>query len=328
MKVIIPLAGKGTRLRPHTHSKPKPLIKVAGKAVLGHILDSLKELKPEEIVFITGDMDNKIKDYVEKNYDFKTDYIKQDDLIGDGFAVNLAKENVTSGDVLIVFVDTIFKTDLSKIKDLKGDGICWVKETDTPERFGVVVLENDYITKIVEKPKEPVSNLAVIGLYYFKDSKVLFESLNEIIEQKRTSAGGEYRIADALALMIEKGNKFEALSADVWADCGKPETLLSTNRYLLEHGHSNDPHNGQSVFVKPVFIDKTAKIENSIIGPFVSIGAGCKITNSIILESIIDDNSIVENAALQNSLVGEGAVIKDTFRKLNVGDNSELNFGK
>jgi len=168
MKVIIPLAGKGTRLRPHTFSKPKPLLRVAGKAVLGHIIDKLKPLDVEEIIFITGDMQEKIKEYVNSNYKYKARYIKQDELLGDGYAINLAKEYVKE-DVLIVFVDTIFETDLSKIKNVKSDGVVWVQEVDDPRRFGVVVLKNDHIEKIIEKSDEPISNLAIIGLYYIKN---------------------------------------------------------------------------------------------------------------------------------------------------------------
>jgi len=328
MKIIIPLAGKGTRLRPHTFSKPKPLIKVAGKAVLGHILDSFKGMDIEELVFITGDMDDQIKNYISSNYKYKASYIRQEELLGDGFAVNLAKDNIAKGDVLIVFVDTIFKADLSKIKSLKGDGICWVKKTDTPERFGVVVVKDGFMTKIVEKPKEFVSDLAVIGLYYFKDSKKLFDNLDEVIKKNLTSAGGEYRIADALALMISKGLRFEAFDTDVWADCGNPETLLSTNRYLLENGCSNKPKGKNLVVIPPVCVDIGAEIENSIIGPFVSIGANAKIKNSIIKDSIIDDNSEIVNAALNRSLIGDSAVVKDTFRKFNVGDNSIIDFVK
>lgn len=326
MKVIIPLAGKGTRLRPHTHSKPKPLIKVAGKAVLGHILDRLKEIEVSEVIFITGDMGEQIKNYVDTRYSFKTRYIHQHELLGDGYAISLAADYIDE-DVLIIFVDTIFKTDLSIIKKAKGEGIVWVKQTDNPERFGIVTLEKGFIKQIEEKPKNPISNLAVIGLYYFKDPKMLFKYINEIIN-KKTTTNAEYRLADAMGLMIKDGIKLEAPEVDVWADCGKPETLLETNRYLLSNGHSKEIKTTNSVIIPPVYIEETAIIENSIIGPYVSIAGNCTIKNSMIKDSIIDQNSYVENCALRGSLIGDSAIIKDTFRKLNVGDNSEIDLGK
>ena len=328
MKVIIPLAGKGTRLRPHTFSKPKPLVKVAGKAVLGHILDTLKGLPVEEIVFITGAMQEQIEQYVSSNYKYKASYIKQEELLGDGYAIRMAKD-IVDGDVLIVFVDTIFKADLGVIHNLKDDGIVWVKQTKTPERFGVVIVDdNENITKIVEKPTTFVSDLAVIGLYYFKDSKKMFSYLDKIIEQKKTSSGGEYRLADAIELMIEDGVKLKAYEVDVWADCGKPETLLSTNRYLLKHGHARIIDTENTVIIPPIHIGKGAKVENSIIGPYVSIAEDCVIKNSIIRNSIIDTGSTIENAALDSSLVGDNALVKDTFRKVNIGANSEIDLSE
>jgi len=324
MKVIIPLAGKGTRLRPHTFSKPKPLLKVAGKAVLGHIIDKLKPLDVEEIIFITGDMQEKIEEYVNSNYKYKARYIKQDKLLGDGYAISLAKEYVKD-DVLIIFVDTIFETDLSKIKNVKSDGVVWVKEVDDPRRFGVVVLKNDHIEKIVEKPDEPISNLALIGLYYVKNSSLMFHCLDELIKCNLKSKG-EFRLADALGLMIKNGAKLNALEVDKWLDCGKPETLLSTNRYLLKNGFNREIKTKNSVIISPVYIEDKVKIENSIIGPYASIASGCVIKNSILKDSIVGDNAIIENAALDKSLIGDTALIKDTFRRVNVGDNSEIDF--
>ncbi len=223
--------------------------------------------------------------------------------MGDGYAINLAKEYVKD-DVLIIFVDTIFETDLSKIKNVKSDGAVWVKEVDDPRRFGVVVLKNDHIEKIVEKPDEPVSNLAIIGL----------------------KSKGEFRLADALGLMIKNGAKLNALEVDKWLDCGKPETLLSTNRYLLSHGFNKEIKTTNSVVIGPVYIEEKVKIDNSIIGPYASIASGCVIKNSIVKDSIVGKNAVIENSALNKSLVGDNALIKDTFRKVNVGDNSEIDF--
>ncbi len=326
MKVIIPLAGKGTRLRPHTHSKPKPLLRVAGKPVLGHILEKLKSLPIDEIIFITGEMEGQVKDYVASNFSYQTRFIPQDQLKGDGHAVSLAEPYVT-GEVMIIFVDTIFDTDLSVVKTTSADGIIWAKETATPERFGVVVVENERITKFVEKPKEFVSNLAAIGLYYFKDAKILFEHLHGILQEGRVSEGGEHRVADAISRMLEHGSNLVAKEVDVWADCGKPNTLLKTNRYLLENGHHREIPVTNSVIIPPVHIKDGAKIVNSIIGPNVSIGENCHIKNSIISDAIVDDNANLTYAALTKSLIGDSAIVRDIFRKLNVGDNSEIDFG-
>jgi glucose-1-phosphate thymidylyltransferase len=324
MKVIIPLAGKGTRLRPHTFSKPKPLLRVAGKAVLGHILDKLKPLDVEEIIFITGDMQEQIKQYINDNYDYPAKYIKQEELLGDGYAINLAADYVKD-DVLIIFVDTLFQTDLSKIKDIKSDGALWVQEVDDPRRFGVVVLENSHIKEIVEKPDEPISNLAIIGLYYIKNSELMFHCLNEIIKTNIRSKG-EFRLADALGLMIKNDARLEAIEVDKWLDCGKPETLLSTNKYLLSDGFSKEAKTKDSVIINPVYIEDNVTIENSIVGPYASVASGCVIRNSIVKDSIVGERAVIENAALNKSLIGDNAIIKDTFRKLNVGDNSEIDF--
>jgi len=326
MKVVIPLAGKGTRLRPHTHSKPKPLMRLAGKTVLGPILDKLKTLPVEEVIFITGDMEDQIKEYVVRNFDFKTRYIKQDELKGDGHAVSLAEKYV-DGDMLVIFVDTIFEADLNKIKDIDADGVIWVKATENPERFGVVLVENNKITRFVEKPKEYVSNLAAVGMYYFKDASLLFDHLKGTLNEGRTSHGGEHRIADALSRMLEHGVNLTPLEVDVWADCGKPETLLSTNRYLLENGHHRQIPVDNTVIIPPVHIEDGAHIKNSIIGPYVSIGKNCHIENSIIKDSIVDENATIKSAALVKSLVGDSASIHDIFRRLNIGDSSEIDFG-
>ena len=323
MKVVIPLAGKGTRLRPHTHTRPKPLIPVAGKAILGHILDRIKPLEVSEVIFIVGDMWEQIKQYVDTNYKFKTRYIEQKELLGDGYAINLAREYIDE-DVLVIFVDTIFETDLGIIKHAKDDGIIWVSKVDDPNRFGVVVLDKKkHITKIVEKPETFVSDLAVIGLYYFKDYKLMLDSLEYVIEHKITSKG-EYRLADTMQVMIEKGSKLKAENVKKWLDCGKPETMLSTNRYLLENGYSKTVKTINSVVIPPVNIADNVKIINSIIGPYVSIAEYSEIQNAIITNCIIGERALVEDVALSESIIGKDAVVKDFFKKLNVGDNSEV----
>ena len=324
IKAIIPLAGKGTRLRPHTYSKPKPMLHVAGKPVLGHILDSLSTLDIDEIVFITGDMEDQIVEYVSSNYKFKTNYVKQKELLGDGHAINMAQD-IVDDDVIVVFVDTLFlrdiKNDIDNIGD--SDGIVWTSKTDDPKRFGIVEKEGNIIKDIEEKPEHPKSDLAVIGIYYFKSSKKMFGALDKIREMNITSKG-EYRLADAIALMIKDGLKFNPDTVDKWLDCGKPETLLSTNKYLLNNGRTREVETNHSVIKHPVYIEEDVEITDSIIGPYVSIAKGSKIKNSVISKSIIGNNVLIENAVIDKSLIGNEAEIVNTKRRLNVGDSSQI----
>lgn len=323
MKVIIPLAGKGTRLRPHTHSKPKPMVHVAGKPVLGHILDKLKNLDIEEINFITGDMEDQIKDYVESNYDYNVKYLRQTELLGDGHAINMA--NHIEGEVLIIFVDTLFERDiLSDIKNIRNyDGIVWTSKTDDPRRFGIVNLLDGKILDIEEKPENPKSDLALIGLYYFKDASMVFDYLNRVMKMNMSSKG-EYRLADAMALMIKDGKSLTSNTVEKWLDCGVPKTLLETNEYLLNNGFHKSNGVEKSTIIEPVYIEDGAKIKNSIIGPNVSIAKGVEITNCIIRNSIIGVSAYLENLNLEDSLIGSDTILIESPKKLNVGDNTEI----
>lgn len=324
MKAIIPLAGKGTRLRPHTYSKAKPLLHVAGKPVLAHIIDRLNKMDIEEFIFIIGDLGHQIKDFVEKNYSFKARFIEQQELLGDGHAIFLARHFVKE-DVIIDFVDTIFEADLSVVKNTDSDGVVFVHETEDPRRFGIVTEHNNIITDIEEKPQNPKSNLAVIGLYYFKNSEKMFQALKELMK-RNLSSHGEYRLADAIGLMIKQGQKISVGKVNAWLDCGKPETLLETNKILLakEHNHKHLEDSNNSVIILPVCISESAKIKNSIIGPDVSISENVVIENSIIRNSIIDENATVKSCMLSDSIIGANAQVYDKFRKLNVGDSSVI----
>jgi len=322
MKVIIPLAGFGTRLRPHTYTKPKPLVSVAGKPVLGHILDKLTGLDIEEIIFIVGYLGDQIRDYVTANYDFPSRYIEQKELKGQAHAIHLAREHV-SGPVLIIFVDTIFETDLGVLAQEPSDGVMYVKEVEDPRRFGVVITENGYVTKLVEKPSTPVSNLAVIGLYYVKDSQLMLECIAELI-RKDIKTKGEYFLADAFQLMINRGARLVARTVEVWEDCGKPETVLHTNRYLLEHGGAQEIETENSVLIAPVYVEKTAVIKDSVVGPHVSVAGGATIIRSIISDSIINEGAHIEDASLSQSLIGKDAHVRGSSQRLNVGDSSQV----
>jgi len=326
MKIIIPLAGFGTRLRPHTYTRPKPLINVAGKAVLGHILDKLVDLDIEEIIFIVGWLGDQIKEYVDANYDFPARYIEQTELKGQAHAIDLARDYV-EGPTLIIFVDTLFEADLVELQRTPADGVLYVKEVEDPRRFGVAVVEQGHITRLIEKPDSFEHRLAVIGLYYVKDAAFLMECIAELLE-KDIQTKGEYYLADALQLMIDRGAKMEAHTLDVWEDCGKPETVLHTNRYLLDNGHAHVTETENSIVIPPVYIADDAVVRNSIIGPYVTIAGGSKVSNSIITDSIIDDGAVIEDAMLTGSLIGRHARVRGTFNSLNVGDSSQVFYGK
>lgn len=324
MKLIIPLAGKGTRLRPHTWSKPKPLVHVAGKPVLGHLIDQYKKLDIEELVFVTGDMDDQIKSYIEKEYSgYKSSYVKQQELLGDGHALMMTK-NIVADDVIINFNDTLFETDLGLIKHSKAQGIIWVSETDDPKRFGIITEKDGRITDIEEKPEHPKSNLAIIGLYYFRDAKLMFKYLQKVIDMKLTSKG-ELRLADAMALMIKDGVHLETLRVKRWLDTGKPETLLETNKYLLEHGCANiNGHGADNRIIPPVFIEEGAKVHDSIIGPNVSIAKGAEIYRCSIENSVIGRDSHLRYKKITHSLIGEKTIVSEKPKVMNIGDNSEM----
>jgi len=325
MKVIIPLAGFGTRLRPHTYTKPKPLLNVAGKPVLGHILDKFVGLDVEEVIFITGWLGDQIEAYVEANYTFpSTHYIEQKELLGQAHAISLAASHL-EGPVLILFVDTLFEADLTPLFHEQADAIIYAKEVEDPRRFGVVVLEGDRIVRFIEKPDSFEHRLAVIGLYWVKDGRWLLRAIRELMERK-IQTKGEFYLADAFQLMIDQGAYFKAEVVDVWEDCGKPETVLHTNRYLLDNGQDNSAsvHAERSVIVPPVYVAPTAQVVQSVIGPYATIADGCVLRNSIVRDSIIDCGAHIEDAMLERSLIGEHAVVRGHYRVLNVGDSSHV----
>ncbi len=326
MKVIIPLAGFGTRLRPHTYSKPKPLVHVAGKPVLGHILDKLTGLDLEEVIFIVGYLGEQIKEYVDTHYRFVARYVEQKELLGQAHAIWLAREHA-QGEVFIIFVDTIFETDLLAARAMDADGVLYVKEVEDPRRFGVAVVENGRIVRLVEKPTTDEHRLAVIGVYYIRDSQWLIRAIDELMA-RGIQTGGEYYLADALQLMIDQGARLVPQEVEVWEDCGKPETVLHTNRYLL----SKLQDNGQkaklvnSMVIPPVYIAPTARVENSVIGPYATIADHAYVCNALIRDSIIDEGAQICNTMLEGSLIGKNALVRGRYHRLNVGDSSQVDF--
>jgi glucose-1-phosphate thymidylyltransferase len=323
MKSIILLAGLGTRLRPHTYSKPKPLVQVAGKPVLGHILDSLAPLKIDETIFVVGYLGDQIAKYVAQTYPhMRARFVEQTEMKGQAHAIQLTKEFIDQ-DVLVIFGDTIWETDFTRLDRVKGDGLIYTREVEDPRRFGVVLMQDGYVTKFVEKPATPISNLAVVGVYYFRDWKKLFQSIDEVIN-KDIKTKGEYFLADAMELMIQNGAHLEADTIPVWEDCGTVPAILQTNRYLLNKQANQTLQVQGNVILSPVYIHPSAHIENSIIGPNVSISENAHIENSILRDCIISEHAHIENRILEQSLIGKDARVVGVFQRMNVGDSSEI----
>jgi glucose-1-phosphate thymidylyltransferase len=303
---------------------------VAGKPILGHILDALKQVKIDEVIFIVGFMGEQIVEYVKKNYKFKSKFIQQKELKGLGYAISLACPEIKNNEpVLIVLGDTIFETDLSPV--LKGKfNALGTKKVEDPRRFGIVEMERGFAKKLVEKPDKPTSNQAVVGVYYITSTETFKESLEEMIK-KRIMTKNEYQLTDALQLMIDKGVKFKTFEITGWYDCGKPETLLETNRHLLSKikPTSLKMHSQRfksSVVIPPIFVSRSAKVKNSILGPYVSVADKAVIKNSIIKNSIISEQAEVDNCLLDSSLIGNNAEVNGVFHQLNVGDSSEIGY--
>jgi len=320
LKVIIPVAGIGTRLRPHTHTAPKGLLHVAGKPILGHILDRLKKLDVREIIFIIGFLGERIADYVKKNYDFKSRFVYQEELKGLAYALNLVSPRIKKDEpLLIILGDTIIEANLSQVlkKNQNSLGTHWV---DDPRRFGIVEKEKGWVKRLVEKPEHPTSHQAIVGVYYVADTPLFKECLKEIIG-KKIKTKGEYQLTDALQLMINQGAKFSTFEIGGWYDCGKPETLLETNQHLLGKMKVKRKIPG-SVLIPPVYVSPTSKIIDSVVGPFVSVADDAVIRNSIIRNSIVGEEAEISFCLLESSLVGFGAEVNGTFQKLNVGDSS------
>jgi glucose-1-phosphate thymidylyltransferase len=325
MKVIIPLAGKGTRLRPHTHVTPKPMLKVAGRPVMSYVMDDVMKLgNVEQTIYITGHLKEKVEQYVRANYKIPSVFIEQEVQDGTAGAVALARAHVDQP-VLIIFVDTIFDADLSITKDSTADGIIWVKEVEDYQRFGVVVTDADgFMTKIVEKPKEPISKRANIGLYYIRNWKLLYEGIDHVLAAAKNK--GEWYLTDAFQYMIDKGAKIQVVDVEGWYDAGQLETLLDTNRTMLEKGRARKPASlsATATIVEPVYIEDGCTIENSTVGPNVSLGAGSRVRDSSIKDAVIGEKSVIMDSTLHHAFIGDSVTVQGLKGSLTVGDNSEI----
>lgn len=328
MKIVIPMAGYGTRLRPHTWSKPKPLVSVAGKPVLGHVLDMFADIpEVDEIVFIVGYLGEQVEAFMAEHYpNLARQFVVQEEMLGQSHALWLAREYL-EGPICMVFVDTVIEVDLSGLSKEKADAVAWVKQVDDPRRFGVVQLDDKGgVHRLVEKPDDMSNNLAVVGFYYFKQAELLVQAIEDQMESGE-QLGGEFYLVDAINIMLEQGLNMRIEQVDVWKDCGKPEALLETNRYLLDSGRDNTVEASQrdgAIIIPPVFIHPTAAISESVIGPHASIGPQCVIQRSIVSDSIIEAGALVQDSVLVESIVGKEARVVSQPRRLNVGDHSAV----
>lgn len=324
MRAIIPVAGLGSRLKPHTNTRPKVLLNVGGRPMLGHIIDKLLEENITKATFVYGHLGGMVKAYISKNYPMITaDYVEQTSLDGLGHAIYTALPTLDDEEIFIILGDTIFDVDLKQVFKNKTSSL-GVKPVDDPRRFGVAIMKNGYIKDLIEKPLEPLSNLALVGLYYITNPKLLSEILNKMVKEDiRTQ--GEIQLTDALQMMIQQGEKMTTFQVEGWYDCGKPETLLATNRYLLSK--RNTKHKNHSVvIIPPVYIAENAVVENSVIGPHTTISDSCTVKESIIKNSIIGANAVIEKSMLEDSIIGNDSNIQGNYKRLNTGDSTEIEF--
>ncbi|MCG8466672.1 MAG: NTP transferase domain-containing protein [Gemmatimonadetes bacterium] len=325
MQAIIPLAGKGTRVRPHTHSRPKPLLRVANRPVLSYVVEQLRAEGVEEMIAITGHLAPQIEAYMaDEHPEMPVRYVEQVSQRGTADAIALAEPYV-NGPVLIVFVDTLFDADFGVIqRESDAAGIIWAKEVEDYQRFGVVLTdESGYMERIIEKPSEPVSKLANIGLYYIRDYELLFEGVRHVLSQDPNL--GEYFLTDAFQYMIDRGARLYTAEVGGWFDCGKPETVLDTNRVMLERGHGGDLSAPDSVTIEgDVALGEDVVIVDSRLGPNVSVAGGSTVRGSKLADTIVGASSTIEACDLSSSIIGDHVTLRGVKGSVNVGDHSEI----
>lgn len=330
-KIIIPMAGWGSRMRPLTWSRPKPLLALAGRTVLDyslHQFDTLPGIEQAEYVFIIspnqGDQIQKFMDAAHPAK--KVHFVVQEEMRGQAHALWCAREFM-QGPVLIAFSDTLIETNLAFLASEPLDAVAWVKPMEDPRRFGVIETDaRGLATRLVEKPQDFANNLVVVGFYYFKEAERLLEAIVEQI-QRGTSLKGEYFLADAINVFIEHGGKMRNELVSTWLDAGIPAALLETNRYLLDHGQpggtTSSVPEGVTI-IPPVYIAEGVKLASSVIGPHVSIGKGVVMKNVQISNSIVDDRTVIENVTIEDSLIGCDAKVTGKTTRMIIGDNTQV----
>jgi glucose-1-phosphate thymidylyltransferase len=327
MKAIIPLAGKGTRLRPHTHHTPKPLLKVAGKPVLAYILDDLVAIGVQEMVFIVGHLRETVEKWIAREYpDLRAHYVLQEVQDGTAGAVALAEPYVDE-EVLIVFADAVLEVDYGLVKTLGAEfgGVIWAKEVEDYQRYGVIITRDDgTMETIVEKPKEPVSKLANIGLYYIRDHKLLYEGIHHTLNAP-PGPSGEYYLTDAFQYMVDHGSRILTAPVEGWWDAGKPETLLETNAHLLRTRHGGIAPSAvveDAEIIEPVRFEDGVVVRGGRIGPNVTLEKGVRVENCTIEDAVIGPKTVLKDAQLSHSIIGGHAVVTGISGTLLVTDHS------
>ena len=330
MRIIVPMAGMGKRMRPHTLTIPKPLIPIAGKPIVQRLVEDIAKVcgEPvEEIAYIIGNFGKEVEKNlikVAESLGAKGSIYYQDEPLGTAHAILCARESL-QGKTVVAFADTLFKADFTI--DTSKEGIIWVKQIEDPRAFGVVKVNNDgYITDFVEKPQTFVSDLAIIGIYYIKDGAYLRQELQYLLDNDIKDKG-EYQLTNALENMKTKGTKFSTGSVTEWLDCGNKDATVYTNQRVLEHNKgknmiADSVKKENSVIIEPCFIGENVQISSSIIGPYVSIGANSRITDSVVTNSIIQTNSKISNTVVDNSMIGSYAEYSDKKTELSLGDYS------
>ena len=320
MDIILPVAGLGTRLRPQTWSKPKPLVSIAGKTILEHVLDRVMVVEPEKIVLITGFRAEDMEAWARENLTVPVEFVHQPQMLGQTDAIVRARE-VSTKDALILFPDALFEGEFSHLSTIDADVVMYTKVVEDPSALGIAVVEDGRITKLIEKPKDLISKLAVIGIYYVRSMPALYAAIDEQIERGITTKG-EYFIADAIQLMIDGGAKVVSEPVSFWEDAGNTEALLSTNAMLLDRRPAGTTPRGDSMVIEPSAVHPDAVIESSVVGPHASVAAGAIIRNSVVSDTIVEAGAQIADAVVRHSVIGRSAVVTGTAMRMNVGDNS------
>lgn len=329
LKIAVPMAGYGSRMRPHTWSKAKPLVAVAGKTVLDYVFEQFKTLpadtEKEFILIVAPYQEEQITQYMAEHYpDLTCHFVVQSEMRGQSHALYMAKDHLLDSPVLMTFSDTLIETDLGVLAEPDFQAAAWVRPVPDPRRFGVAVTNDEgWVTHLVEKPKTVENNLAVVGFYYFENGSDLIAAIEEQQERELTLKG-EFFLADAVNIMLEKGIRMRTQQVSTWLDAGLPDAVLETNRHLLSNGYDNSAaaqRDGVTI-IPPVFIHETAEIKSSVIGPYASIGAHCKIEDAIVRDSILDSETEVQSVILEGSLLGRKVQVNGKSQQLNLGDNA------
>jgi len=333
MKAIIPAAGQGTRLYPQTHTRPKPMVRLAGRPILGHILSSVAETEIDEVVVVVGgSMRDQIVDYVETAFGdrFETTFAEQERALGLGHAVLQAEPYVRGDEALVALGDMLFESGYAEYLDRHRalpdcDASVGVTPVEDPTRYGVVEVDDGRVTGLVEKPADPPSNLAISGIYVVEDTGALFDELAHLVAEDLRGAGDEYQLTDALARMVDAGGRLRTFDVEDWYDCGRPETLLEANRVLLErHGEADPDGVTDAVVVPPVDFGDDVTVDQSVVGPHVSLDDGAAVTGSIVRDSIVGTRATLDSVNLRASIVGSDAHVEGGVNELNVGDSSDI----